>query len=173
MVDLAKEMAEKGAAVKERYGKMPGPLRKQALLRCAGGTAFFVLFVMVQMHYWDIGFSLPCLFLACLAFISGGRLLFYGVNGKCICVEGICTQIETAGARKRMKSIRMDTGTNQIRIWMHRTSRKITRGELVAVYLTETAPVYKRDGEYVIFSYYALETKKDVSGKERTRESEG
>ena len=38
----------------------------------------------------------------------------------------------------------------------------IKEGDTVTVYLSENAPVYEDDGNYIIYSYYALEVRENI-----------
>ena len=48
---------------------------------------------------------------------------------------------------------------------------QIKEGDTVTVYLSENAPVYEDDGSYIIYSYYALEVRKEYEHEYRKREN--
>jgi len=74
----------------------------------------------------------------------------------------MCEQIETTGIRKRVKSICISIEKNMLRIPVRRRAKSIFRGDTVVLYLSDKIPVYEKDGEYMIYNYYALEIKKEV-----------
>lgn len=148
--------------MRDKFKQLPEVLQRQVLIRFIGGVVFLFLFVVIQICFVDIYFSLPCLLFGGVMIVNGSWLLYNSLQGNYLCVQGVCEQIETAGLRKRVKSICISIDKNMLHIPVKRKARGITQGDTVVLYLSDKTPVYEKDGGYMICSYYALETKKGV-----------
>ncbi|MCI9491251.1 MAG: hypothetical protein HFG97_14900 [Dorea sp.] len=148
--------------MKERFKQLPEALQRQVMIRAVGGIVFLILFIVIQLSFGDIYLSLPCLLFGLVTIVNGGRLLYNSLSGNYLCVQGMCEQIETTGIRKRVKSICISIEKNMLRIPVRRRAKSISRGDTVVLYLSDKIPVYEKDGEYMIYNYYALEIKKEV-----------
>lgn len=148
--------------MKERFKQLPEALQRQVMIRAVGGIVFLILFIVIQLSFGDIYLSLPCLLFGLVTIVNGGRLLYNSLSGNYLCVQGMCEQIETTGIRERVKSICISIEKNMLRIPVRRRAKSISRGDTVVLYLSDKIPVYEKDGEYMIYNYYALEIKKEV-----------
>lgn len=148
--------------MKDMFKQLPAALQKQIVLRLAIGAGFFVLFLIVQFGMGDIYFSLPCVVFGGVMIVNGGLLLYNSTKGNFISVRGVCSQVETAGIRKRIKNIYIDTEPYTLKLLVRRRIRNLSIGDTIIVYLSEKAPVYEQDNGYMICSYYVLEIRKEV-----------
>ena len=146
--------------MKETFCQLSKSLQKQVLIRFMGGGGFLFLLLMILICFRDLYFALPCFLLAGFLLISGAHLFYNGSRGEYICIHGICEQIETFGIRKRIKAIRIAFDGYSLRIPVRQRMRRLSVGDTVIIYLSQKAPVYEQDGEYMVCSYYALETEK-------------
>lgn len=148
--------------MRDKFKQLPEVLQRQVLIRFIGGVVFLFLFVVIQICFVDIYFSLPCLLFGGVMIVNGSWLLYNSLQGNYLCVQGVCEQIETAGLRKRVKSICISIDKNMLHIPVKRKARGIMQGDTVVLYLSDKTPVYEKDGGYMICSYYALEIKEGV-----------
>ena len=147
--------------MKEKYRNIPEVLKREIRFRFACGMVFGVLFLIIQLHYKEVSFSFPCLLLGFMTLISGCRLLCCCVKGDYLCIRGICGQLETAGIRKRVKRICVDTESKRVKISVHRKIGNLARGNQVTLYLSKKTPVYEWDGNCMVCGYYALEAQSE------------
>lgn len=150
--------------MKEKFKRLPGALQRQIMLRMAIGIGFLALFFGIQFCLGDIYFSLPCVVFGGVIIANGGFLLYNGVEGNFISVQGVCRQIEVTRIRKRIRNIYIDTEPEPYILKMpvrHRI-RNLNKGDTIILYLSEKTPVYEQDNGYMICSYYALEIRKEV-----------
>lgn len=148
--------------MRDKFKQLPEVLQRQVLIRFIGGIVFLFLFIVIQICFADIYFSLPCLIFGGVVIVNGGWLLYNSLQGNYLSVQGVCEQIETTGIRKRVKSICVRIDKNMLHIPVKRKAKGITQGDTVVLYLSEKTPVYEKDDGYMICSYYALEIKKGV-----------
>ncbi len=146
--------------MKEKFSNIPKSLQKQILVRLIAGMVFLLLLIVILVCFRDLYFALPCLLLSGFLFINGIHLFYNGSKGKYICIYGICEHIETFGIRKRIKAIGIAFDGYSLRIPVRERMKRLSIGDTVIVYLSETTPVYEQDGEYMVCSYYALEAEK-------------
>lgn len=146
--------------MKEKFYSLPKPLQKQILIRSGAGMVFLLLLVIILICFHDLYFCLPCLLLSGFLLINGGCLLYSGSKGSYIRIQGTCEQIEAFGIRKRIRSIRIAFDGYTVKIPVRQRMKRLSTGDTVIVYLSEKTPVYEQDGEYMVCSYYALETEK-------------
>lgn len=137
---------------------LPQALRKQVLIRTLLGAGFLILFFVILASFRDFYFSIPCLLLSAVLLGNGGWLLVQGIRKNYIRLEGVCDKIETAGIRKRVRSIRILLEQDTLKIPIRQGMKQLAVGDTVIVYLSDRTPVYEQEGGYMICSYFALET---------------
>lgn len=144
--------------MKERLLKLPDVLRRQVIFHFGVSIAGLILFLAVSVFGNDWRFCVPCAVVAVLFFVNGLTLLDRGEQGSYIVIEGVCTEVEKVGLRKRTKSICIQADQQNIRILNPRLgNQKVTPGSMMKLYLAENAPVYDLDGYKVLNSYLALQ----------------
>jgi len=152
--------------MKEKFYHLPKPFQKQMLIQLAAGAAFLLLMIAIFICFRDLYFTLPCVLMSAYLMINGGRLFYNGYRGNYVCIRGKCEEIESVGIRKRIKSIRIVFDGYSVKIPIRQRMKRITVGDTVIVYLSEKAPVYERNGEYMIGSYDVLETERGCNQNE-------
>lgn len=148
--------------MRDKFKQLPEVLQRQVLIRFVGGIVFLFLFIVIQICFAGIYFSLPCLLFGSVMIVNGGWLLYNSLQGNYLCVQGVCEQIEITSIRKRVKSICIRIDKNMLQVPVKRKAKGITQGDTVVLYLSDKTPVYEKDDGYMICSYYALEIKKGV-----------
>ena len=148
--------------MKDGFRRLPQVLQRQVAIRLAAGGGFILLFLAVQLGLGDIYLSLPCLLFGSVMIVNGSLLFYNGVKGNFIRVQGICRQVETAGIRKRIRNICIETELYTIKMPIRHRISNLNKGDTVIVYLSEKTPVYEQENGYMVCSYYALEIGKEV-----------
>ena len=90
--------------MKEKFERIPEPLRRQILFRMGIGFVSVILLITALLVGGDWRFCVPCAALA-VFFLGGGiQLSFRGSDGRYVVIEGVCTEIERSTLRRRLKS---------------------------------------------------------------------
>lgn len=137
--------------------QLPYVLKKQLSLRLFGGIISLLLFVTILIITQEFVFALPCLIFSIFVFVNLVNMLYNIIIGSYVCVQGCCEQVETAGLRKRVKSITVDFNGTRMVLPIRQKSRKILAGSMVTIYMSKKTPVYEKDGLNYAYEYYALE----------------
>lgn len=149
--------------MKEWFMQVPEALQKRIMICFAIAVLFIILFFVTLFGFGDLYLYSPCLFFAILFIISTIWLLYNSIKSNYVSVSGVCTHIEVSPIRKRIKSIILeyeDETPKQLTIPIRERMKRLAVGDTVIVYLSKKAPVYNRDGGYLIYSYYAIEIRK-------------
>lgn len=143
--------------MKEKFARIPEPLRRQILFRMGIGLVSVILLITALLVGGDWRFCVPCMALA-VFFLGGGTLLFFrGADGRYVIIEGVCTEIERSAVRRRLKSFSLQGERSPIRIMNQRQRiRGLAVGDTLTVYVSEKALVYEMDGCKIVNSYIAL-----------------
>lgn len=142
--------------MKDLFNHLPPTLRQQVMLRSAAALLFLILFIAIWVGTGEFSFALPCLMLAVFLIVNTGIMLYNIINGNYVRIHGTCTGIERTGIRRRVKSITVTHNDQQLMIPVRRRLSGLSVGCGATLYLSDKAPVYEKNGAYVIDSYYAL-----------------
>lgn len=152
--------------MKGKFKQLPEALQKQIIVRFAIAMLFSLFFVILLAVSGDAYLYIPCLLFAGSLFANTTLLQHDCLSGNFVSVSGVCTHIEATPFRKRIKSISLKLDDNkQLTISVRRQLKRLKVRDNVIVYLSEKAPVYTRDGEYWMNSYYAIEIRKEAFSK--------
>lgn len=80
----------------------------EILFRLIAGITSLLLFFVILMFFSDVYFSLPCLILAAFLIVNGSLLFYNCCKGRYIIVQGVCSDIETKGFRKKIKAFNIE-----------------------------------------------------------------
>lgn len=142
--------------MKDLFNHLPLALRQQATLRGAMALLFLILFIAIWVGTGEFSFALPCLVFVVFLIVNTSIMLYNIINGNYVRIYGTCTSIEKTGIRRRVKSITVTHDGQQLMISVRRRLSGLSVGCGVTLYLSDKAPVYEKNGAYVIDSYYAL-----------------
>ena len=142
--------------MKEKFMRIPAPLRRQILLRCAGAGLGAAMFLIVLIFSTDWRFMVPCTAASVLCLASAALLFDRCVRGKYVVITGNCTEIERTSIRKRIKAIYLQTEEHQIKLVGVRPVRNLIVGDTLNLFVADNTPVYNTDGCNVICAYIAL-----------------
>ena len=149
--------------MKENLKNIPLALQKQILIRFGYAAAVFLFFVYITIYIRDLRMSVPSLVLTVFMVINGIVLLNKAVSSTFISLEGLCGEIEISGRRKRKKFIYVISDDKILKIPYCHKMRRIGVGDTVSIYLSDKEKVYPQDGAFIIYSYYAIEIRKNIS----------
>lgn len=142
--------------MKDLLNHLPLALRQQAILRGAMALLFLILFIAIWAGTGEFSFALPCLVFVVFLIVNTSIMLYNIINGNYVRIYGTCTGIERTAIRRRVKSITVTHDGQQLMISVRRWLSGLSVGCGVTLYLSDKAPVYEKNGAYVIDSYYAL-----------------
>lgn len=142
--------------MKERLIQIPGPLRKQLLLRLGGCVFSIAMLVIVLLSAVEATLLLPCFLLVVICLGSGWLLWERCVQKRYVVIEGTCTDIERSSLHKRIKAIYIRQGEKTVKIAGMGAIKNLCVGDTVTVYVADTTDVYEVDGYLVVCSYLAI-----------------
>lgn len=148
--------------MREKFKQIPSALQRQILFRLIAGFTSLLLFFVILMSFSDVYFSLPCLILAAFLIVNGSLLFYNCSKGRYIIVQGVCSDIETKGFRKKVKAFYMEFEEMVLKIPVRQRIRHLHTGNTVTVYLSSKTPVYEKDNILFICSYHAIDIQKEV-----------
>lgn len=143
--------------MREKLDRIPIALKRQALIQAAIGVFCLLLSFWILLLEGSLLVSFPCFAVAAVLLVNSLILLYRGLTGTYLCLEGVCSHIETIGFRKRIKSVSLSLEQGTLRIPVHQRFKTLMVGDDLAVYLSVKTPVYEQDGAFVVCNYYALE----------------
>ena len=143
--------------MKGKCKKLPEALKKQVLLRSGGSAVFFLLFLYFLWSAGDAYMLFPCFLFFCV--VTGNGIWFFSrcVYGQYVRLQGECIRTEAAGFRKRIRSFYLAYETGVVKVPVKSRIRNLREGDMVSVYIADNAPVYEKEGVFLVGDYYALE----------------
>lgn len=146
--------------MKEKWIKMPKALQRQVLFRSGGGGLFLMILLFLMTGSRDLYLLLPCIL--CIFWLAGNGFWMFlqAAGGNYMRLQGQCIRIDTAGLRKRVRAVHLALEQGTVKIPVRYRISKLSEGDTIVVYVTEKTPVYERDGEYIIGSYYTMEIRR-------------
>ena len=148
--------------VREQLADMPELLRQQILLRLGAGVISVFLFAVILLCSWDFRLCFPCLILAAFLIVNGSILLYNCIKDNYLCLNGSCVDIQTAGIRKKVKTIHVNINGVTVQIHVKQRIKGVSIGDTIVLYISDHTPVYENSGVHVVYSYYAIGVKKEV-----------
>ena len=146
--------------MKEKWKTLPEALRKTLLIRYGVGILALLLFTVILIYNRDLYMALPCLILSGFLLATTGQLMYTCLRGNYLKIEGICTEVQSSGIRKRTKALQVNVSGIPLQIHVKQRLRGAAKGDHIILYLSDKTPVYSKDGIHVVYNYYALETRK-------------
>ena len=153
--------------MKDKFIKVPPILQKQVYTWLGFGLIAIIIFITIFIYYRNISYCLPFLLLSCVLLINGCILLQRFVSGNFLVIEGICSDVETTRVKKRITLLGFMIDNRYVRLPIHRKIQDVKAGDSVLIYLSSNTPVYEQTDVYTIYSYYALEIKREQSQKRK------
>lgn len=142
------------------FRRIPAVLQRQVVLKLVLGGIAFILFAVMLLCYRSFYVCFPVLLLSALLVVNGLYMIYNCIIGNYLKLEGVCTEAEQTGFRKRIKAIDVKIGSDILHLPIHKRIQRVQNGDTVIIYLNTKTPVYEYDGKYSAYSYYALEFKK-------------
>ena len=152
-----------------QFKDVPAALQKQVILRLGLGILALLLSVIVSVYYRSLYFSLPCFLLSAVLFAYGGILFYNCIKKRYLVLQGVCVDVLTTRVRRRIKSVTLMIDEKNLKLPVQKRVQAVKEGDTVTVYLSEKAPVYEDGVNYVVYSCYALEVRKEYDDEQRKR----
>lgn len=143
--------------MKEKFLRIPAPLRRQILIRASGcGLGMSMLLMLVACGgSWK--FLIPCIVLSVICLESAAALFDRCDRKNYVVITGICTEIEKTSFRRRIKAVCLRSDPYTLRVVCVGNQSSLSIGDTIAVYVSDNTAVYDVDGCKVICTYLALE----------------
>lgn len=130
-------------------------------------SAAIGLFTAALFAFWfrEFVLCLPFLLLAFVSGSAGAALLIRVLQGGFVRLEGICTQVERAGIRRRPKALVFSAAEHTVKIYLQSRLEAVP-GDRITAYLADNdnMPVYQRDRYEVVNGYLAIDIIKKKVG---------
>lgn len=153
------------SALKKTFEQLPTALQRVIAQRIAAAAVFTLCFLVTFCSFGDVYLFLPSLLFAGFFTMSAIHLLLSCITGDCISVSGTSVQTEKTAIRKRLKSLTLEyeeDGPKNLTVFIRGRMKCPEVGDAVTVYLSKKTPVYGCDGAYRIYSYYAVQIRKEA-----------
>ena len=145
--------------LKEKFKKLPLPLKKQILCKISAGGLSLLMFTLILIFAHDFILSLPCLILSGYLIINGGTMLLNCAGGQYVTIRGICTEIERVMFRKRIKTFYISSEEGIWKIFALRKTKGITVGAYITVFMSNKTRVYEQAGIFIVSGFYTCESR--------------
>ena len=146
--------------IRENFKKIPEPLQKEILKRIGYSTLVIAVSLILILTTNDWILCVPCLFISLYLCVTAITLYINSVNGKIICITGICVEIERSRLKRNGKSVSLDVDGKCVKLPFKRRIKGIQEGSTVSVYMNEKTKVYNNQFGFVLCDYYILEVQK-------------
>lgn len=141
----------------KKFKTLPAPIRIQFAVRFWLGIVFLIACLCILAFTRDLILSFPCLAIAVFLLANCALMFFRGTRNKFVAVNGICTDVKRTHIRKQIKYICMLVGEISVRFPVRKRLKRLAAGDVITLYLPESARVYEKGGSLVVFDYYAFE----------------
>ena len=144
--------------MKDKFRQFPQVLQKQILIRLTAGIVSLMMLVIILLYRGSLELMFPCIGFSALFFISALLLYIRCDEGRYVVIQGICTEIDKTGIRRKVKDIYIKGDQFTIRIARPTMKlRNLNVGDRITIYLTDNTPVYEMDGCKVVCNTLAVE----------------
>lgn len=141
----------------KKFKLFPAPLRTQLAIRFLLGIAFFAGFLCILIFIRDLILSFPCLVVSVFLLVNCYVIYYRAARNKYIAVSGVCADIECTHIRKQVKYIYLQAGEMTVRFPVRKRIKRLVVGDVITLYLPESARIYEKGEDLVVFDYYAFE----------------
>ena len=141
-----------------KFKQFPQVLQKQILIRITAGFIALLMLIIIFAYRGSLELMFPCIGFSALFFISALLLYIRCDEGRYVVIQGICTEIDKTGIRRKVKDIYIKGDQFTIRIARPTMKlRNLNVGDRITIYLTDNTPVYEMDGCKVVCNTLAVE----------------
>lgn len=142
--------------MKDRYLALPEALKKQIMMHLTMSFTAFCFFFMIMVFCREFILAAPCLIFGVFMVIKSTSLFFNCIDGNYLEIDGLCSNVEVTGFRKRIKSISVAAENKTLKIPAQFSIKKPQKGNHVTLYLSKKAKLYYSEGSYIANDIYAL-----------------
>lgn len=141
----------------EQFRQIPAPLQKQIYLHLSGSVLGLVMMIMVLAFQGSWQLIIPSLIIAFVFLINGCVLFCRCTEGQYVVIQGVCTEIERTGFKKRIKAVYIRSGEYAIKVvYQLQRIKDLSAGDSLVLYLADNTPVYELDGYKVVCNALAI-----------------
>ena len=138
--------------MKERYQKLPEPLKKLILMRVGIGIAVAFAAVILLILGFDFYVAAPFLGVGMISLWNAFMLL----SCDPLVIHGICIEYKSGSFLQKTRKAVVAVGDKKLQITLPKAGPKLTVSNAVTLYLREDAHIYEHDGLYVLERYLAV-----------------
>lgn len=142
--------------LKELYQNLPVTLKKQISIHAGIALFSIFLFFVVLIFSKDLVLAFPCIMLAVFMIVKSGILFYNCITENYLEITGICSDVETNGFRKRIRSITIESEQKRLKILIHYKLKNINIGDRLTVYMAKKTQLYYKDGDYIAADFYGI-----------------
>lgn len=146
--------------MRKDFMNLPDVLKREIVIRFVFGILFLFLFLILVLSKQEYFLYLTSLLFGIYFLIDSIKFLLVSILAHYVCVQGVCSEIETGIFRKKIKSIVIDLEVGKLKVLVQRKIKDVAIGDTVVVYLSDKSPVYEQDGRYIVSNYYSLKINK-------------
>ena len=141
-----------------KFKQFPQVLQKQILIRITAGFIALLMLIIIFAYRGGLQLMFPCIGFSATFFTSALLLYIRCDEGRYVVIQGICTEIDKTGIRRKVKDIYIKGDQFTIRIARPTMKlRNLNVGDRITIYLTDNTPVYEMDGCKVVCNTLAVE----------------
>lgn len=136
--------------------EIPVPLQQRILLQ--SGLALLVMIVGLGSSWMcrDIGVAAPFIITAVLLFCGAAHLHWLAMRGRFIVLQGTIINVERTFWKRRPKALLLEVNGLALRVVLWNRLRRLSAGDVVQIYISDTTPLYTWLGLRQLASYLAL-----------------
>ena len=145
--------------MKNEMKEFPVPLLTQILIRIGLAAASLVVGIGLLLLLHDLTAAAPCGLVTLLMVVSAVNIYRITALGRYLILKGTVLKVEraaTLGRAQRAKALLLEIEGKAVRVSLRNRNRAPAEGTVVALYASDTAPLYEWRGVHQIFSYLAL-----------------
>ena len=143
-------------AMRNRLRALPVPLQNLLIYRIALSILALGASLALAFFLHDFRFVLPGLILSVTMLVSAILLYRLLMQGRYLALRGTVFHVEHTIVRKHAKVIILEAEGKVLRVPLRNRHLKVSPGDMVALYLSDTTKLYPWRGMHQLSSYLAL-----------------
>lgn len=140
---------------------LPDILKKQMALRAGTAMIAFFLFFITVILADDLILALPCMLFGIFMIVKGTILFYNCIAGNYLEINGVCTDVEKTGFRKKIKALTIKAEDKLLKLSIHYSLKNVSIGDNITVYMSKKTQLYYKDGSYIAGDFYAVSVEKE------------
>lgn len=154
--------------MRERFKKLPAPLRVLILGRFAAGLAGLAFIPIVLASGSGLAACVPCVAVMALGGAGGLSLLADALEGRYVVLEGFCDRVEKGKTGRDIRAVWLRKERMAVKVISRgKRVKGLSAGDRLSVYISEKEPVYDMGQYKVAGSCLAIERKEGQRDERR------